>query len=93
MIGEGTGRFVELIVAAPNTLVGTPNASGEKPALVIVTISSAWAAVAAKQSASAHPVSVMAMTRALDIAIVNIIIPLPPIFMFAVTRLTRASAA
>ena len=51
VIGEGTGRFVEPIVALPNTFVGTPRLSGEKPAEVMVTVSSACAAAAVSRHA------------------------------------------
>src|SRR5205085_12074468 len=46
VIGEGTGPVVDPIVARPNAFVGTPSLSGEKPASVIVTVSSALAPVA-----------------------------------------------
>jgi hypothetical protein len=51
VIGDGTGPVVEPMFAEPNTFVGTPRRSGLKPAWVICTVSSAWAAVAANKKA------------------------------------------
>src|SRR4029077_8274396 len=70
VIGDGTGRFVEPIVARPNTFVGTPSRSGGKPAWVIVTVSSAGAA-AVTPSSSAQPASAVATIRALGISSIS----------------------
>src|SRR6202035_829489 len=51
VIGVDTVSFFEPIVAEPKTFVGTPSLSGEKPAVVICTVSSARADVAATRQA------------------------------------------
>src|ERR1039458_10665832 len=82
VIGEGTGRLVEPIVAAPNTFVGTPSASGENPAWVIVTVSSACAAPAPTPSKSAQPTNVMAMARTPSILGISLSHPFPtPVYI------------
>jgi hypothetical protein len=61
VIGEGTGPVVEVIVALPNAFVGTPSLSGEKPASVMLTVSSAPAAAA--HSSMAHKTATPARMR------------------------------
>ena len=53
--------------ALPNTFVGTPSRSGEKPAWVMVTVSSACAAVATPSSSAQAP-NIVAMIRILGIS-------------------------
>src|SRR5205823_14434105 len=67
VIGEGTGPLVEPMVALPKAFVGAPSLDGEKPASVMVTVSSACAAVAASRNtehASAAIVRIVAIILA-----------------------------
>src|SRR5262249_51663734 len=71
VIGEGSAWLVDPIVALPNALVGTPSLSGEKPASVMRTVSSALAAGAA--ISSAQPAAALRRIRRREIVTLTLL--------------------
>src|ERR1700722_9531277 len=68
VIGDGTGRSVEPIVALPNTFAGTPSRSGVNPAEVIFTVS--W-----PRAAPAHVVASTAAVHSVQTTWTTAVLP------------------